>query len=77
MGEENVKDKFHEEEEKETMEEEAGVEDVDPGGLRFTQTLSELGADKLFKEYVYALLLLFLFFYWEDVKFMNSNEFKI
>ncbi|XP_046889828.1 EF-hand calcium-binding domain-containing protein 4A isoform X2 [Hypomesus transpacificus] len=50
MGEENVKDKFHEEEEKETMEEEAGVEDVDPGGLRFTQTLSELGADKLFKD---------------------------
>ncbi|XP_067090982.1 EF-hand calcium-binding domain-containing protein 4A isoform X3 [Osmerus mordax] len=50
MGEEKIKDKFQEEEEKETMEEEAEVEDVDPGGLRFTQTLSELGADKLFKE---------------------------
>ena len=66
MGEENVKDKFHEEEEKETMEEEAGVEDVDPGGLRFTQTLSELGADKLFKEYVYSMskttFIVFIFF---------------
>ncbi|XP_067090983.1 EF-hand calcium-binding domain-containing protein 4A isoform X4 [Osmerus mordax] len=50
MGEEKIKDKFQEEEEKETMEEEAEVEDVDPGGLRFTQTLSELGADKLFKD---------------------------